>query len=195
MEKKSSVLYKTTKHPKALESYFDWLCDLIIGTTLHIHQGKYSLLLRDLYEKKFRWSVPNDDNRAFEGMVWREVFCDKHDLIYHPDLFDNTVSMLELMLALANRCDQLMADSPSNVSIGGWFWRLLSNVGLDEFSDKRYYTHGSWEEVDEILNKIIDRTYDRNGNGGLFPLNSSKNDQRKVELWYQMNNYLVEKYY
>ena len=46
-----------------------------------------------------------------------------------------------------------------------------------------------------ILNKIIDRGYSRRGVGGLFPLKYSKNDQRKVELWYQMHSYLIENYY
>ena len=57
------------------------------------------------------------------------------------------------------------------------------------------YSRGEWENIDEILNKFIDRTYRASGYGGLFPLRHSKEDQRKVEIWYQMAAYLIENGY
>ena len=152
--------------------------------------------MKDLHRKKFRWFIPNDDNRAFEGKNLRDLFCHEEGFEYDDEMFDEEeVSMLELILALAFRCDSIMVDRADNVTIGEWFWRLLGNVGLDNFTDDQYYELGGRKKVDEILEKIIERTYDRNGKGGLFPLKRAKKDQRKVELWYQMSNYLVENYY
>jgi hypothetical protein len=36
------------------------------------------------------------------------------------------------------------------------------------------------------------RLYTTSGYGGLFPLEEPKEDQRKVEIWYQMMAYLGE---
>jgi hypothetical protein len=39
---------------------------------------------------------------------------------------------------------------------------------------------------------VIWRTYDRRGHGGLFPLQRSNRDQRRVEIWYQLSEYLLQ---
>jgi hypothetical protein len=145
--------------------------------------------------KEFRWSVPNDDNRAFEGKNLREKFCDEEGVEYVDEYFDSPVSMLELIIALAYRCESIMADQNDNMSMKDWFWTMLTNAGLDKFTDDAYHKMFGKQVVDEILNRIIDRRYHRNGSGGLFPLRFCKKDQRKIELWYQMSSYLVENYY
>lgn len=172
--------------------YYSWLFDWI---DVYPRRKQYMLLIKDLHKKKFQWFVPNDDNRAFEGKNLRERFCEEEDIDFDEFNFENEVSMLELILALAFRCDSIMADSIDNVSIGDWFWRLLSNIELDKFTDDEYYSLGGSYEVDRILDRVINRTYERSGKGGLFPLKRVKKDQRKVELWYQMCQYLVENYY
>lgn len=174
------------------DEYFLWLCDRVNANQ---EDRSYLLLLRDLHRKDFRWSVPNDDNRAFEGKDLREDFCGEFNIAYFPTQFDYEVSMLEVIVALAVRCESIMADMDENIPMREWFWKLLSNVGLTKFTDEMYYDHGGTSEVDRILERIIERTYHRNGKGGLFPLKFAKEDQRKVELWYQMSVYLVDNYY
>jgi hypothetical protein len=44
--------------------------------------------------------------------------------------------------------------------------------------------------VDEILERVIGRTYRPDGRGGFFPLRYAEKDQREVELWYQLNAYV-----
>jgi hypothetical protein len=46
--------------------------------------------------------------------------------------------------------------------------------------------------VEEILYALIWRTYDPDGVGGFFPLAWPKEDQTKIEIWYQMNAYAKE---
>lgn len=176
-----------------LGDYFEWLCDLI-----EVEQANrsYWILANALHKKEFRWYIPNDDNRASEGVNLREQFCDEHNVPYVFDIFNGPCSMLELLVGLAFRCESIMMDDDNYIPMRDWFWKLIKNVGLDKFPDE--VIHDSWEEdkIDIILDKIIDRKYQRNGRGGgLFPLKSSKKDQRKVELWYQLNEYLIENYY
>lgn len=175
-----------------VDSYFSWLCDLI---EVNQESKSYWLLANALHQKNFYWSVPNDDNRAFEGRNLREKFCEEHRIEYHYDDFPEQVSMLEVVIGLAYRCESIMVDEEQNMEMSQWFWKIMSNVNLDLYTDVDYYDLNGQVEVSLTLNRIIERTYQRSGKGGLFPLKHSREDQRKVELWYQMNTYLVEKYY
>ena len=44
----------------------------------------------------------------------------------------------------------------------------------------------------ERLNTFIYREYERNGKGGMFPLKTPSGNQKKVQLWYQLAEYLIE---
>jgi hypothetical protein len=39
----------------------------------------------------------------------------------------------------------------------------------------------------------VNREYDPDGRGGLFPLDGTHANQREVELWYQMQAYIIER--
>jgi hypothetical protein len=168
-------------------NYFQWLCELV-GITQR--DTTYFLLAKDLYNKEFKWFVPNDDNRAFEGRALRERFCEEADMYYNSRSFGEDVSLFEVIVGLACRCESI-----TDMHVSKWFWEMMKNAGLDKFTDDVYYEIGGAPEVNYILDRIINRTYHRSGKGGLFPLRKTKNDQRKVEVWYQMNEYLVENYY
>ncbi len=170
--------------------YFTWLCELI---HVDFNDRSYHLLAMDLHNKTFFWSVPNDDNRGEEGKNLREQYFEIHDIPYNSDYFIQDASMLEVLIALAHRCDELTVDQEFSMKLYEWFWKLISNIGLEDCTDEYYYNIGVTEYVDKILDKIIYRTYRRNG--GLFPLTRPKKDQRKVELWYQMCAYMAENYY
>jgi hypothetical protein len=174
------------------DAYYSWLCDLI---NVNQRDKSYWLLANALHQKDFEWTVPNDDNRACEGKNLREEFCDDEGIEYIYDAFHDQCSMLEMIIALAYRCEEIMVDQMEHMEMVDWFWRILENVQLDELTDDAFYALHGPIMVDEISERIINRTYHRNGEGGLFPLKHPKKDQRKVELWYQMNAYLMENYY
>jgi hypothetical protein len=49
-------------------------------------------------------------------------------------------------------------------------------------------------DIQNIFIRLNRREYDSDGgNGGLFPLNEPNEDQRDVEVWYQMMAYLQER--
>jgi hypothetical protein len=72
---------------------------------------------------------------------------------------------------------------------------MLANADLDGFDDEKMLKDGmcAYYYVCEIEGKIMDRRYERNGQGGLFPLRKPAMDQRDVEIWYQANAYMIEK--
>ena len=46
--------------------------------------------------------------------------------------------------------------------------------------------------MDEAVQRVLDRTYDANGNGGLFPTRTVMVDQRGMDIWMQMQAWLNE---
>jgi hypothetical protein len=171
--------------------YYVWLCELVGVDQI---TKSYWKLARVLFRKAFYWTVPNDDNRAFEAKNLREKFCEELDIEFVYDQFPEDVSMFELIIGLAYRCEYIMSGQDDNMPMSDWFWKMVSNVDLTELDDDKFEEDDE-DKVLEILDKIVKRSYKRNGGGGLFPLKHSKTDQRKIELWYQMSEYLVENYY
>jgi hypothetical protein len=176
--------------------YFYWLCDVVTSDLDNDQFLRHIKLIKYLYTKPFRWFVPNDDNRAFEGMSLRRKFCESRGISFDYDLMGeelhSNVTMLELLISLSTLCRDLVYGLNDNTDgIDEWFWRLLINIDLHKYTDDVY----NEDEVDEILENVIERRYSRNGKGGLFPLEWSRKDQRKVELWYQMSEYLVRNFY
>jgi hypothetical protein len=70
-----------------------------------------------------------------------------------------------------------------------WFWHLINNLGLLGYTDGSKFRP---EDVDDVTSRVIWRTYDQSGHGGLFPLQHTNNDQRRVEIWYQLSEYLLQ---
>lgn len=168
------------------ELYFAWLYRQV-GSVEEKHPSRtYWSLLKQLYDKEFVWIIQNDDNRSLDGKNLRHEFADQ-EAIKHIDSgwMHLGCSMLELLIGLSRRLSFQGWGEPHI-----WFWTLIENLGLEIFNDN---TILPTEEIDEILNQVIFRTYDANGRGGLFPLERAEHDQRRVELWYQLNEYLIEK--
>lgn len=173
--------------------YYHWLCDFV---DINNSRRSYFLLMQTLHHKQFLWSIPNDDSRANDGIMLRNRFVE--DMKYGTDglkLLERPCSMLEMLIALAQRMDQIMDELDNVDKTAKWFWVLLKNIGLDKFTDERYYDLGGELKILSVLNDVLERNYKKNGQGGLFPLKKPAKDQRKVEIWYQMSAYILENYY
>jgi hypothetical protein len=100
---------------------------------------------------------------------------------------DGPCSVLEMMIALAIRCEENIMDDPL---IGDrtrqWFWSMISSLGLSGMTDTRFDN----KSVDRVLETFLDRDYKPNGEGGLFTIKRCEKDLRKVEIWYQLLWYL-----
>lgn len=139
-----------------------------------------------LYQKEFTWFVHNDDNRVEDGKELREDFLDETGTERDRDWMEQGCSMLEMLIALSRRAAFEADEEPFE-----WFWILIDNLELRPFVDEAF-TDDFNVDVDVILDRVIDRTYEPDGRGGLFPLRHADRDQREVEIWYQLSAYLME---
>lgn len=166
------------------KKYFEWLCNLVYDNNSKI---SYSRLLRCLHDREFTWTMPMDENRALDGIALRNKFL---DLYPYADIdLDRPCSFLEMMVALADRCEEhIMSDDRYGNRTGEWFWNMILSLGLTRMFDEDFDRH----RVDEVLFIFESRQYSPDGKGSLFTVDSTDVDMRNLEIWYQMNRYLLE---
>lgn len=169
--------------------YQDWLYDYI-DPNCDLRET-YGQLLLYLSGKAFTWSVKYDSNRAEDGRALRDGFASE----FHADslimgTLPDRCSMLEMMIALAMRCDDIVYTPEDGERVDQWFWMMIRNLGLDDM-DKWNFDK---DICDEIVNRFLNRRYLRNGKGGLFVTRDPEIDMRKAEIWYQMNEWLDENF-
>lgn len=171
------------------DRYLEWLYELVAAAGNRNPDRTYWHLFTQLYSKEFVWLVANDDNRVEDGKELRHEFVNEQgsDGI-DPAWMDLGCSVLEMLVALSRRASFETGMRPDR-----WFWLMVKNMGLSGYWDARY-SDAIFEAVDQAMEQLIFRTYDRTGKGGLFPLKHSPNDQREVEIWYQLAEYLLEGY-
>lgn len=170
--------------------YFMWLYSIVKKE----EYVSYRKMIRVLHGIPFIWSVPNDDNRAGDGLALRERYCDIRNLEVSPDLFEEPASVLEVLIALAQRMDLQLYEPGLGSRWSIWFWEFIGNLKLNQYSDNQW-GRGCEQEVRDIVDIFLNRKYDALGVGGIFPLRRGANkDQRLVELWYQMMAYFDENY-
>lgn len=168
------------------ELYLTWLYDHVASVKLKNPSRTYWNLMRALFKTEFFWFVPNDDNRIEDGRDLRDEFLADQDIqVEDQDWLDLGCSMLELLIGLSRR---LAFEAEGEPRI--WFWEMIDNLGLYGYNDRVAFPH---EAVKDILDQVVWRTYRRDGFGGLFPLQRADRDQRDVEIWYQLNAYLLER--
>jgi hypothetical protein len=171
------------------EDYLSWLEPQLRDE--HGNPDKnYWELLHLMFEKEFGWvdTVPKDENRVVDGRDLRLYFTREYNL--RPSALDFLgpgSSFLEVLIALSRHMSFVAGGSAP-----GWAWHLLSNLELDRMWDP--LTGAKRNKVEEILNRVIERTYSPSGQGGFFPLSRPEEDMTRIELWYQMNIYVSELY-
>jgi hypothetical protein len=159
------------------EGYFEWLKGQIyIASATHQFDG----LLKTLHRKEFVWLIPNDDNRVAEGLMLRGEYSgnSQHNFL-------EGVSVLEVMVALSRRMAFILSRNADECA-----WILIENLGLGRMVDP--LTRRKQRKIEEAVDTLVWRTYDENGRGGFFPLEVPKEDQTKVEVWYQMSAWINE---
>lgn len=178
--------------PAALDdAYFHWLYGLVSSTQNRNPANNHWQLLKQLYISPFYGHVPNDDNRAADGKDLRIEFLQETGYRLADPFglwFDLECSVLEMVVAISRRA--AFEDESLGLPVE-WFWRLVHNLGLDGYTDD-VFEISIQEEVEEVLDRLNRRTYQFDGQGGLFPLRHATQDQRTVELWTQMSAYLLE---
>lgn len=159
--------------------YFEWLYDKVCTGGI-----SYRKLLMCLHDIEFTYTIPNDVNRASDGADLRYRFTQNKDEF---DILDGPCSVLEMMVALAIRCEEtIMDDTRYGNRTGQWFWSMMSNLGINLMIDDMF----DREFVEDKVYRFLDRQYEPNGRGGLFYIRNCDDDLRYVEIWVQLLWYL-----
>lgn len=169
------------------ECYFEWMYDKVAKG----RYGKsisYVKLLLYLHTVDFTYTIPKDANRAADGVDLRYRFADEFARIENAeDYLSGPCSVLEMMVALALRCEETIMDDPAyGDRTGQWFWGMIVSLGLGPMTDDCYEE----EYVKERIDIFLRRGYEPNGKGGLFTVRNHSQDLRTVEIWYQLCWYL-----
>lgn len=166
-------MYKKVENPRSYESYYK--------------------LFDYLNRQQFSAIIPMDLNRAEDGRNLRYIFAYERGInssIISENFVAFPCSVLEMMVALANRCeDTIMTNTNYGDRTYLWFWDMIDTLGLTEMTDSNFSPMVVQNAVDRLLN----RTYNPDGSGGLFKINDPTKDMRSIDIWYQMCFYLDEK--
>lgn len=166
------------------DRYLRWLYGQVADVKIRRGTQTFWKLLKQLYKKQFTWFVPNDANRAMDGLILRQEWAEEFGWETEREWMELECSVLEMLLALARRAEFQNGDTTEY-----WFWRFLENLEFAEFHDSSRYSQNF---VEDRLNVVLERKYDRFGNGGMFPIRNPREDQRRVEIWYQLCEYIVQ---
>lgn len=166
--------------------YFEWLYEVVCSEKF-APKISYRKLLAFLHSTPFTYLIPNDANRAEDGVDLRYEFASRRNNLDILPYLDGPCSVLEMMVALAIRCEEAIMDDPS---IGDrtkqWFWNMITNLGLGSMIDD-YYEE---DYVYAVVHRFLNREYDFDGKGGLFRVKNTRQDMRDIEIWYQLCWYL-----
>lgn len=168
------------------DDYFEWLCELVDAERFS-RRVSYRKLLAHLHNIQFTWFVLGDDNRADDGIKLRRRFALSRGDITLVNCIFGPCSVLEMMVALAIRCEEniTLNDEFGNRS-GQWFWGMVNNLGLSSMTDSKFDT----DYIDDVIARLLDREYASDGRGGLFTVKNCEYDLRTVEIWTQLSWYL-----
>lgn len=190
---------RTRIHSTMDEMYFSWLLDEVHENTddYEIKGPTFYRLLYKLYCTPFEFVLRNDENRYEDGRALRTIYArifaqkrGRSTSVYPGDIM-TPVNVLEVLVALAYRMDYNISDRYVE-EVREYFWLMMENLDLVCYDDANYTSNNGSFEIAKNLSTWMNRTYARNGRGGLFPLENPEKDQRKVEIWYQMHEYFKD---
>lgn len=166
--------------------YFEWLYNYVCKGRAH-DKVSYKKIFKLLYDIEFTFYIRNDLNRARDGVDLRYRFALlKHDDTI-MDVLDEPCSILEMMIALAIRCEETIMDDPRyGDRTSQWFWTMMTNLGLSHMTDDNFNEKVATKRIYDFLEK----RYEPDGRGGLFYIRGCKEDLRDVEIWTQLCWYL-----
>lgn len=165
--------------------YLLWRCGLEKKT-------RFGRLFKILHHMDFTWVLERDENRDGDGYELRddyEISGDFEDWIV-DDFYSRRTSVFEVLIAIAIRIDNEFIGDPAEEHPEDFFLEMIKNLGLDRFVGNRYQE----SDVIKIVDRWLQRRFHKDGQGSPFPVKYDHRDQRKLEIWDQMNSYISENY-
>lgn len=182
------------------DEYFTWLVDKI---RLRGTRGEeHSKLLRYLFGYDFYWMIPNDENRAMDGLNLRSRFIMRNRSDINGDcrlpVGEIPCSVLEMLVALAERMERdVLSGQFDEDSTSRWFWIMIKNLGLFDQTNENFVE----EYVDCVMKLWLNREYNEFGDGNIFNFHTTFQNQKVVnyqisgmEIWSQMQKWCIENF-
>ena len=174
------------------DGYFLWLCHLVSAD-----MTRYSELLWNLYDMDFVWVLDIDASRSIDGLDLRKEYFDLFPEEDWVMLMEKSCSVFEMLIALSRRIDGVLGDVNTGDRTRVWFWEMIRNLGLKSYSNIRLEYDETGEELIDIqiiLSRWMNREFDEDGKGSVFPIKEPMHNQRERSIVYQMYDYLMENY-
>lgn len=165
------------------DAYFDWMLGLVCEND---SKFPYNKLLHYLHAIEYVYVDPMDGNRYEDGIYLRYKFgyyreYDQQIIAAYLDV--HSCSMMEMLIALSIRCEDIMDDPNYGDRVGQWFWNMITNLGLSSMTDDNFDP----DYIDFVISRFENHEYNKDGsNGGLFIIHDRSKDMRSAEIWYQM---------
>lgn len=168
-------------------AYFDHLVDKICDKK---HQKvDYIPLLDLLHSMKFEWSIDMDENRVGDGLVLRKKWLQNEGIYeYLYEFDDEKVSVLEVLIGIAERIEYDVGNMMDGDFTSERFWMLLRNLDIEKYDASNYKPLN----IKEKVRNWMARKYKKDGSGSIFPMKKCQKDMRTLQIWDQMNLYLME---
>lgn len=174
-----------THRDRISRDYFEWIFDLVCSDR-YPETISYRKLLSTLHAIPFRYSILMDANRFDDGVDLRYHYEQWTENIGAAEYLTGPCSVLELIMALAIRCEDFMDDPSLGDRTAQWFWGMIVNLGLGAMTDDNF----DREYVEYVIERFLNREYEPDGRGGLFTVRHCTYDLRTIEIWRQMCYYL-----
>lgn len=193
-----------TRRVALAEDYYYWLLDIVRPEEQK--PLEYDDVLYALFSTEFYSKLDNDENRIGDGLELRNEYGANMGLsegiVAKLNDLLGPCSVLEVMISLAKRAeDEFMYDPNKGDRTRKWFWIMVKNLKLDvlahpwpTFGPLLEGKSGPKSEFKYIVDRFLERKYEKNGEGGLFRINKGNIDMRKTEIWYQMCWFFDENY-
>ena len=160
------------------DDYFDWLLEQISNEELDHDK---LMMLRQLYLWPFYYNVTNDAHRYEEAIDLRDQYTYETGCLCDVQ---GPCNVLEMLVSLAKMVSEdVLGNVYHENRTYEWFWMMIENLGL---------TSANVGERREIVRKWVERDFEFDGRGSPFPLRNPPEDQRSVEIWKQICNYIFE---
>ena len=148
----------------------------------------------ELFKNRFfvtRLAPKRDVDREKDGLELRKE-CDYSENSPIP------CTMLEMIIGISKRMSEQLMDEDGEDKTAQYFWEIIGNLGLDCWDDDNF----GWEtglapkNIGKICEILCKRQYNPDGTGGgMFPMPGLLGiNQKKMEIWYQMQEYINWKY-
>ena len=130
----------------------------------------------------FHSDIRDDNNRIDDAIYFREETLN--------ECVDEPPSVLLVLVALLDRMSLILNEE---YSVKDLLEECISNANLGWYSDDHIEKLPTWvNRVEDEVERVLNRDVGANGKDGWFPTQEYFGNQKKLSLWKQMNNYIMD---